>query len=256
MRTYRLGITRGLSSLVLLLLAACGGGGGSGGGPPRDTVAPTTPTGLTATASSSISIELAWSASTDDSGSVLYEIYRNGSQIGQTAATHFTDTGNNIQPSTTYVYEVLARDPAANASPRASASGRTDDPTLYRVWGIQAVCGAAPGACPGDVLLGEARTTHTFQGAYLLYGITTARPDRCQVDAVSFSDGTYLSFLSQSSNTEDVPNAFGSPNGSFAIVGLLRNCISPDIFYGCYLGGWAVLGPGGSVTSVTVHVFP
>jgi len=59
MRTYRLGITRGLSSLVVLLLVACGGGGGgsSGSTPPPSsglTPPPSTPVAVTATNSTQV----------------------------------------------------------------------------------------------------------------------------------------------------------------------------------------------------------
>jgi len=50
-----------------------------------DTVPPTVPTNLTATAISSTQINLAWTASTDNVGVTGYQIFRNGVQVGTSA---------------------------------------------------------------------------------------------------------------------------------------------------------------------------
>ena len=86
-----------------------------------DTQAPTAPSGLTATATSSTQIGLSWTASTDNVGVTGYLIERcQGSgcttftQIGTSVSTTFTDTG--LTPSTTYSYRARATDAAGNLS--------------------------------------------------------------------------------------------------------------------------------------------
>jgi chitodextrinase len=71
-----------LSTLIAIFLGACSGGGGDGGGGGEgDIEAPTTPTGLAATAVSSSQITLSWNVSTDNVGVAGYRIYRNGSLL-------------------------------------------------------------------------------------------------------------------------------------------------------------------------------
>jgi YD repeat-containing protein len=94
-----------------------------GGGSSGDTQAPSTPSGLTATATSSAQINLSWTGSTDTGGSGLtgYKVERcqgvgctNFSQITTGAGTTYSDTGHS--PVTTYVYRVRAYDGAGNNS--------------------------------------------------------------------------------------------------------------------------------------------
>ena len=91
---------------------------GSGG---PDTQPPTAPAGLVASSTTSSSISLAWSASTDNVGVASYQILRapgasGGSftQVGTSTTTSFTNTG--LTASTTFRYQVRAVDAAGNVS--------------------------------------------------------------------------------------------------------------------------------------------
>lgn len=92
--------------------------------PVPDTTAPSTPTGLSATAVSPSQINLAWTAATDNVGVTGYNVHRGGTLIATLGAvTSFQDTG--LSSSTSYTYRVRARDAAGNistASPPASAT--------------------------------------------------------------------------------------------------------------------------------------
>ena len=88
-----------------------------------DTTAPSTPTGLSATAISSTQINLSWTASTDNIGVVGYRIYRAGTQVGTSAGTTYSDSG--LSPSTSYSYTVSAYDAAGNNSPQSSSASAT-----------------------------------------------------------------------------------------------------------------------------------
>ena len=88
-----------------------------------DTVPPTVPTNLTATAISSTQINLTWTASTDNVGVTGYQIFRNGVQVGTSATNSYSDTG--LTASTTYTYTVSAYDAAGNVSAQSSAASAT-----------------------------------------------------------------------------------------------------------------------------------
>lgn len=97
--------------------------GGSGG--EDDTQAPTVPTNLRVTAKSSSSVTLAWTASTDDTGVTGYDVLRDGTRVGTTATTTYTDTG--VRASTAYSYSVRAKDAAGNVSAGTPAAQVTTE---------------------------------------------------------------------------------------------------------------------------------
>ncbi len=79
-----------------------------------DTQAPTVPTNLQGAALSVTSAQLSWTASTDNVGVTGYRIYRDGSTIGTSATTTFTDNGLSV--GIYYSYTVAAFDAAGNES--------------------------------------------------------------------------------------------------------------------------------------------
>jgi chitodextrinase len=91
--------------------------GGDGGGP--DTQAPSVPTGLTVTGTTATSATLSWTASTDNVGVSGYLILRDGTQVGTSLTTTYSDSG--LAASTAYTYTVKARDAAGNTSAASSA---------------------------------------------------------------------------------------------------------------------------------------
>jgi len=109
-----------------------------------DTIAPSTPTALTAVAASGTSINLSWGASSDTGGSGLagYEIFRNGggTPIATTTSTSFTN--QSLQPATTYSYTVKAYDHAGNRSALStSSSAQTLDTIAPSAPGAMSVSG-------------------------------------------------------------------------------------------------------------------
>ncbi len=82
----------------------------------NDTTAPTTPGNLTATASSSTSVQLSWTASSDNVGVAGYTIYRNGSAIKTVPFWQLTYSATTVTSGTTYSYSVDAFDSAGNHS--------------------------------------------------------------------------------------------------------------------------------------------
>ncbi|MEJ2009202.1 MAG: NPCBM/NEW2 domain-containing protein [Acidobacteriota bacterium] len=95
--------------------------------PTTDTVPPSVPAGLTATAASSSQINLSWTPSTDNVGVAGYKVYRNGTQIATSAANTYSDTG--LLSSTSYTYGVAAYDAAGNSSSISSTVSLTTPST-------------------------------------------------------------------------------------------------------------------------------
>lgn len=79
-----------------------------------DTTAPTAPRSLTARINRQKKVVVAWKASTDNSGTITYRIFRNGKQIATTKSLSYTDS--SVKPKTTYSYKIQAVDPSGNAS--------------------------------------------------------------------------------------------------------------------------------------------
>ena len=99
------------SNAVSATTAASGGGG--------DTTPPSAPTNLHSTGTSSSTVSLAWTASTDNVGVTGYDVYRAGTKVGTATGTSFDDSG--LSASTTYSYTVKARDAAGNVSAASSS---------------------------------------------------------------------------------------------------------------------------------------
>ncbi|EAU63390.1 carbohydrate binding domain-containing protein, partial [Stigmatella aurantiaca] len=84
-----------------------------------DTQAPSTPAGLTKGTVTASSVTLSWTASTDNVGVTGYTLHRNGTQVGTSAGTTYTDTG--LTAGTSYSYTVKALDAAGNVSSASAA---------------------------------------------------------------------------------------------------------------------------------------
>ncbi len=104
-----------------------------GSGSPADTIAPSAPTGVSATVTGN-SVALSWSASTDNVGVTGYSVYRGltasfapdaSTKLADVSTTSFTDP--NV-PVGTYYYEVVARDAASNVSLTSSSAAATIAP--------------------------------------------------------------------------------------------------------------------------------
>ena len=91
----------------------------------KDKVAPSTPTGLVATAVSTAQINLSWAASTDNVAVTAYQVLRGGALVASLGnVTTYQD--GSLNANTTYVYTVQALDAAGNASaPSTPASATT-----------------------------------------------------------------------------------------------------------------------------------
>jgi chitodextrinase len=100
-------------------------------------VPPQAPTDLTAGLITTSTISFSWNPSVAETYPIAgYDVYRNGSNIGTTSSTGYTDT--NLTASTTYSYTVAAYDTQGNISAQSAAlvattlasSGDTQPPTV------------------------------------------------------------------------------------------------------------------------------
>ena len=86
-----------------------------------DTIAPTVPANVVATPTSATTVDLTWSASTDNVAVTTYRVRRGGVTVAaNVAGTSFADT--NLTPSTNYSYTVSAVDGAGNRSAESTAA--------------------------------------------------------------------------------------------------------------------------------------
>lgn len=97
--------------------------GGYSGGGSVDTQAPSVPGNLAVSGTTSSSVGLTWSASTDNVGVTGYDIYRGGVWVGSATGNTYSDTG--LSPSTNYSYTVRAKDGAGNISGASSSVSAT-----------------------------------------------------------------------------------------------------------------------------------
>jgi fibronectin type 3 domain-containing protein len=134
--------------------------------PYEDNVAPSAPTGLTATAAGSSSVNLSWTASTDNVGVTGYNILRNGTKVGTSTTNSYTDNG--LASNTPYTYTVTAFDAAGNVSqPSNSVNVTTPAVTTPPVISNVSVS-------PAQTSATVTWTTDTSSSSQVAYGTTTA----------------------------------------------------------------------------------
>ncbi len=90
---------------------------------PGDTTPPSTPTNLAQSGSTTTSVTVSWTASTDNVGVTGYTLYVNGAQVGTTTGTSATATG--LTCGTAYTVAVDAYDAAGNHSAKARSARST-----------------------------------------------------------------------------------------------------------------------------------
>lgn len=91
---------------------------------PADDEAPTAPTNLTASQKTIRSVELNWTASTDNIGVAGYKVYRNNISVGTANSNQYTDN-SGISVGNTYTYHIVAFDMAGNYSENSNTSSVT-----------------------------------------------------------------------------------------------------------------------------------
>lgn len=94
-----------------------------------DTEAPSTPTNLAASNPSNTTIDLDWTASTDNIGVASYDIYIDAVFYINTNSNTPSYTVTGLSPNTTYCFTVLAKDASGNTSSLSNQSCETTTET-------------------------------------------------------------------------------------------------------------------------------
>ena len=84
-----------------------------------DTQAPTAPTNLVSTSKTDTTVDLSWTASTDNIGVIGYDVYNGETKVGSPKETTYTVTG--LTANTEYSFTVQAKDAAGNVSASSAA---------------------------------------------------------------------------------------------------------------------------------------
>jgi len=178
------------------------------------TVVPNTPSGLTASAASSSQINLSW----NDPGGEKdgYNVYRNGSKVGTTAATTYQDTGLSCNTGYSYYVKVYKGSLESDPSNTASATTQPCGPAItvdsvsvdrcaggaartFAAEGPSAIVGqekseafvalAAPVFRRGEkICMGIAGTNHTNNSISTYWSWTTRNSKGEKIQALSYDD--------------------------------------------------------------------
>ncbi|MEU4076358.1 fibronectin type III domain-containing protein [Streptomyces venezuelae] len=114
------------AALPLALVLALAGCSSAAVPEAKDTRAPTAPSGVTATAGSSGTVHVMWSAATDDRAVTGYAVYSEGRKLKDLPATTLMTDVVGLAPATRHRFTVRARDAAGNVSaPSATVTATT-----------------------------------------------------------------------------------------------------------------------------------
>lgn len=145
--------------------------------PAGDTEAPTVPTGLSVDDETETTVDLSWSAASDNVGVTGYRIYINGGS--PVTATGTSTTVANLAPSTTYTFTISAVDAAGNESAQSSGvNGTTDSGTIVNPDVVAVTSSSDDGNVAENTLDGDFGTRWSASGegewiAYELNGTFT-----------------------------------------------------------------------------------
>jgi chitodextrinase len=186
--------------------------------PYEDTVAPSAPSGLAATATTSSSVSLSWTAATDNIGVAGYNILRNGTKVGTSTTTTYTDNG--LASNTTYTYTVTAFDAAGNVSPASNSvtvttPASTTPPVISNV-----------SVNPANTTATVTWTTDKPSSSQVAYGTTTAYGSATTLDPtpVTMHSQTISGLTSGQlyhfgvTSTDGSGNTASSPDGTFTTL--------------------------------------
>ncbi len=139
-------------------------------GPTADETPPSMPAGLSATATSPFSVQVSWTASTDDVAVAEYDLMRDGVLLAQPTTTSYTDS--SVLADSTHTYSVRARDLSGNVSSFSAAVSVTVPSAGVPVFadGFESADSSAWTVAPGLTV----ESTDVRTGGFAAEGNTTA----------------------------------------------------------------------------------
>jgi len=162
-----------------------------------DTTPPTAPSGLTVTNTTDKTVSLRWTASSDDVGVVVYQIYV-GSSLSGTVPAATSVTISTLQPTTIYSFTVKAVDGAGNVSQASGAvtattkaSADVTAPTVSLSASASTITAASTLALSASASDSVGVTKVEFYDGSTLLGSVTSTPYTLSVSITAASNGTH-----------------------------------------------------------------
>lgn len=223
--------------------------------PAADTQAPSVPTGVTGTINAAQTVDLRWTASTDNVAVKDYLVRRDGTVIATVTGTSYTDS--TVLPATTYSYSIIARDTSDNSSAASAAVSVTTpvvtpptDTTKPSVPG--GVTAAAPNSSQVNVSW-NASTDNVGVTGYRVYRSDSTTPI-ATVTTTSFGDATVTAgstYTYKVSAFDAAKNESAQSTGATVTVPQQTNnsTFSDDFekgsgYWSPVKGTWSVVGDG------------
>ena len=191
-------------------------------GPILDVTPPSAPTNLHTTAVTAKSVALSWDASTDDFGVVGYRIYRNGTQVGTSTGTTYTDSG--LTQNTTYTYEVDAYDAIPNYGSKSTALPVTT--LISATWGPYNLTQNQTIYSPGNYSSTLRTGWYTSTAGYGAARIVAKAPDTNMATmptqtsvtgatfTIAYGSGTYSTSINNPTNIYRITKAWTAGSGT------------------------------------------
>ncbi|MFC0216296.1 fibronectin type III domain-containing protein [Paenibacillus chartarius] len=205
-----------------------------------DTTAPTAPANLTAPSKTDTTVNLSWTASTDNVGVAGYDVYNGTSLVGTATGTTFAVTG--LTANTAYTFTVKAKDAAGNASAASNAVTVTTNPASTGTLLFEAE--SLPQADSGDTTsaVSDASASNgqwenfnaNAVGDYIEYALNVNKPGTyevlvktktgpangtAQLSIDGVSQGTPIDFYKAAAGFEEISRGMISfPSSGFKIV--------------------------------------
>ena len=195
--------------------------------PGADTQAPTVPAGFNAVAVNPTQVDLSWSGSADLGGGQVagYNIYRNGTKIGSTWRTSYSDLG--VSEGTTYSYAVASYDSASPSNESAQSSAvsvttpyisDTQAPTVPQHL-------SAPAVTSERIDLSWSASTDVGGGWIVGYNVYRNGVKVASVPNIGYSDTNVMAGISYNYSVIAFDNAV-SPN--YSMQSTVLNVTTPD----------------------------
>ncbi|MBF8189547.1 cellulose binding domain-containing protein [Nonomuraea sp. K274] len=175
---------------------------------------------------------MGWTAATDDNGVTGYDILRapgasggTFTQVGTSATTSYGDTG--LTPSTTYRYQVRARDAAGNTSavsntaqvttqPGSSTGGCTAVPTVQTHWATGYVIQPLTITNTGTSAINGWTVTFTLPAGHTMAGSWNGAVT-VSGQTVTIRNAAHNGTLAPGTGTTSVGFQVNRPNGNTAL---------------------------------------
>jgi hypothetical protein len=161
---------------------------------------------------------------------------------------------SGLDQNTQYYIRIVAADDAFTNQGTYSIKTSLAKSGIYYVYGAPT---PQSGQYPTYELIGEGSSQKSFSGNYQYYKITSGQsaqldcneiPSMVFIDAVKWSDGTYVGTTPASARVYDAAYATGAPDGKYAVLGQYENAQSGN--FSC--GGLVVSRPNDTITGLTV----